>query len=1364
MFNNLRRPVPSKAALQVLYQLAYISSGTAVGIATLCTEERRRQAKILQKIADNAKRIRQSPRYVHSAAKAARREESGEEQQELMQYAPMDQPGDEQDQVLDGSKRRSVRDSDLPSAVDRGYEQLAGRDHKRTRRRRRSGQDIEGNTGAGAELCQPRNIDPPLKSCTDGGVVRRVGARADLINVYGTGRHGTGIRFEKQIEEGSETNVPSLFKDIFNGPKQGYRRSSGLDRITPRSLSHEIDVFFQTQPWSPTGFPERKMARVLFFDAIACGTFKEIRAIYRWMLARGEILQEHLMALCDAGGGLADRSDHQELFEFFRQLFETDEFRSLEPRDRVRGCFSLVVETMSWTLDLSVTFRCRILCKSLHNTPPAQMFDVVEESVEKLLDAKDVARATRWQFVLMSTLFRLFKAPRLERQVQKDRSTKLSNRIFLGALEHGHLFPAARHVERLLCQDPGNATVALEKFALASAQHDSYARLSGFLSLEDLRWQIESLVPFLSDAAKVAVARACILDRKHPLQGSLFNTLYSALPAALRHSLAEARTGRLLLDHWRITHDFAATWEEYTSARDFARDNGTTELRNAVDAAMIDICNAARRPDQALQLLSELNQRTPHSSRTLSMAAVSLAQKNAWSRIKKLVDLMATSGTFVQDGTVSRCLDNIIRDFARQHTPADTWKFVTSLIEKLHFAPTWATTQIVLRAFVRNNHLSFVSHWIRYLKTMGHQFKMDARTAASLMNAYYLEQRPPHALVMWFCRTITHLVPSFDAAAFERVMTEAIAYDLRKSKLDLREKAEKDFAVLQQSKGFIPKPFNELREAPPSSPVLEAKQFRSSTDPGFENDQVHSVPSGHASQGNSSTATSTADESYENLIRDFHDDSGSFDHLADHHSNIQSQGHVTEDADSFVQNLEGETDQDRELSQYLLDLEADETAERTDRDPAQRIEREILTAFSLKHYQEALDIYRTSRSAAGRPVSPQALEVAVEASLRLCRGDRAEALDIISEARKAGMDTTRAMQPILLHHMWHLRPDEKRDANSLRMMVMDWDRENEAKGRPVNNHIGVTAANILINNHWPEHGINLLSDLSRSERVKQKPFDITAMTVFLKGYAALRSAKGISWTIQTVLKKDMRIDRKFLDTIKQCAKLFEVTGVSRTGKPNTRPNHLRARLRQWRLFCTQRRTQQRQATKVFGRNLVKFISKLANESSKPVIDTDIRKELDGELFGASAFHESSTGAISLEKRRRLRRTRMRVAREIRWNQGPRHEGRRTADITRDAVWVQQYRAFLRRDVVMPDGKLASFRYRLANVPRRKYRRVRESRSAQPILVDEDVGNLLDVTEGNSPSLPANMRCEPAQFQQSEQAVGHDGGQDCDLRT
>lgn len=1335
MFNKLRRPVPSKAALKVLYQLAYISSGTAVGIATLCTEERRRQAKIVQKIADNAKRIRQSPRYVHNAAAAVRRDGFESSRQDLMHDGPSEFLVTEQGFMDKTHKRRPVRDCNLPTAVDRGYDQLALRDYKRTRRRRPSAQ------GTGDQ--RKFNVHPTddirsqRKSASSTGVVRRVGVSTGLTNVYEMQQRSHQLKLVEQVEEKPDANVPVRFRDILKDPQKWCSFGNRTWKTkTPELISSDIELFFQEQPWSSTGITERGVASTLLFDAIEYGTFEEIRSLYWWLFARSAIKRQHLVALCDACLDFAEKFDHRDLFDFYKHIFETDDFRGLGTKERIRHCLVVANEATSWKLDLAYTVRFRSLLRTQRDAELNDVLDVVQELVGELLHLKDAPRANRLLMRVMLSAVRSHKRQYLARLDVGDRSQhqsrlrELQDSVFASALEHGQLRTASRHVEHLMHHASETSLPYLEKLALACTQHNSYTALLRLLSREDLRSKIDGLTRRLSDTARLAVAKACIVDQKRLLSESLFDQLYSMAPTEHRNSLAEARTVRLLQDQWKSTSDFSEIWATYLSARDFAIQNDQQELINAMDATMIDICNSANRPDQALELFSGLNQRAPQSSRTMSMAALSLARKNAWTRVTKLIGLMETSGTFTQDGVVSKCFDSVIRQFAHWHSPADTWSFVTNLVDRLRFVPSWRTTQIVLRAFVRKKHLSFVSHWIRYLKTIGVPFEMDVRTAASLMNAYYLDQRPPHVLIMWFCRQITQLVPSFDAAAFERVMTEAVGHDLRNGKEDLREKAKGDLDALQRSEGLIPKPASDAGDLPSVDLALAPKPLIKR---GWELDLLNSSEKVHSKI--------SAPVFHRGLARDLTTDNVTPETPTDTHSYPGMEAYETEDYTTLgnvgKQMLEPHSEKSADVADLELDLQPRHAYENR----RQQVQREMITAFSLHDYNQVLEIYLSSRSPSGLPVSAKALEITIEASLRLHRGDRTEAEGIMAEAGKAGMDVSCAMQPLLLHHMRHLNANHKHDVNRLRLMIMDWYRANEANGLPVNNHIGVTAASILVNNHRPEYAINLLTDLSQSDWIQRRPFDIVAMTVFLKAYAAMKSAKGIKWAITTVLRDNMRIDRRFVDAIKECAKHFELSGV---GKPNTRPNRLRGRLRQWRLICARRRIQQRHETKVFGRNLVKFIAKLAKESHRPVINANIRKELDSRLFGASPSNSIAPTTTSPRNRQQLRRARAQVGRDIRWDQGPRHEGQRTADITRDVVWLKQYRAFLRRDIVMPDGKIASFRYRLANVPRRKYRRAREPRPVQTAQTGESI---VEERKGqrrylDSPSDGRTVRYEP----------------------
>ncbi|KAK4960651.1 hypothetical protein LTR28_005056 [Elasticomyces elasticus] len=62
------RPAPSKATLRFLRHLAYISSGTACGVAALLAEERRRQIGLVKKTAEKGGIVKNCTRRNHAAA------------------------------------------------------------------------------------------------------------------------------------------------------------------------------------------------------------------------------------------------------------------------------------------------------------------------------------------------------------------------------------------------------------------------------------------------------------------------------------------------------------------------------------------------------------------------------------------------------------------------------------------------------------------------------------------------------------------------------------------------------------------------------------------------------------------------------------------------------------------------------------------------------------------------------------------------------------------------------------------------------------------------------------------------------------------------------------------------------------------------------------------------------------------------------------------------------------------------------------------------------------------------------------------------------------------------------------------------
>lgn len=265
-----------------------------------------------------------------------------------------------------------------------------------------------------------------------------------------------------------------------------------------------------------------------------------------------------------------------------------------------------------------------------------------------------------------------------------------------------------------------------------------------------------------------------------------------------------------------------------------------------------------------------------------------------------------------------------------------------------------------------------------------------------------------------------------------------------------------------------------------------------------------------------------------------------------------------------------------------------------DMSDTETVERQTISHFSLGQYGSALELYRNSLDAAGLPGSPILLEVAIASSLKAGH-DRSEAESIMSAARDAGMNVTCAMGPLLIDRIAHMSFD-RQSAADLRSTTIEYYRMNEQSGLHVKHHLGTTAAHALIQAGFAEHGVNLLSSILRSSWCVDEPLDISAMSVWLLGYAALGHKKGIQWVIEEVLDKDLALDQGFLNTLKRARRPAHRRrdGSLGYGRQN---EELQAQLMGWYRVCVQKRQVQQQKAKVFGRQLVKLLAKTANRQT-----------------------------------------------------------------------------------------------------------------------------------------------------------------------
>ncbi|KAJ9639492.1 hypothetical protein H2199_006527 [Coniosporium tulheliwenetii] len=196
-------------------------------------------------------------------------------------------------------------------------------------------------------------------------------------------------------------------------------------------------------------------------------------------------------------------------------------------------------------------------------------------------------------------------------------------------------------------------------------------------------------------------------------------------------------------------------------------------------------------------------------------------------------------------------------------------------------------------------------------------------------------------------------------------------------------------------------------------------------------------------------------------------------------------------------------------------------------------ESQMLLALAWDKPEEAMKLYQKTLRG-GLPASIQALEIAMEAGHRTGDESLREAYEELSKTKAAGMNVLPSLGAFLLHRMYNRRLDD----HEIEKIVMDFYRSMADNGFEVQHYIAISGANYLVNKGRPSSAINLLTSIYKSEWAQRKPFDIVGMTVFLRAYAAARNLNGVQWVLQTVFSKNMRIDRKFHQTLRMAKKPF----------------------------------------------------------------------------------------------------------------------------------------------------------------------------------------------------------------------------------
>ncbi|KAK4949364.1 hypothetical protein LTR10_011982 [Elasticomyces elasticus] len=1177
MYSGTSRPVPSNAALKALRQLAYISSGTAIGVATLCAEERRRRTQTVQKIADNARRIRQSPRYYQNAAVATQTPEDDIIGSGGLGWLPEYSERQETSEGTAGKPKHEqcgppFRGHELPSTVQRGYAQLEeqSKKHKESIAKRRK---VPTNV-------QQRRVQPhwqPFRPPQS-----QIPLRTDLAGTQSRGAPRSKVDFSRPGYAG-----PQLSNETTGTPMKS---PPGL----PKLVSHEV-----VEDNAPMQQPP-KVKRPVRHSSSEGGADAEVQvtAINRPLRnGRGKQKQSLPSALRRSDAIL----ELEALRTKCRRLLSTSRVE-VTPHE-IATHRELSANTDQWR---SLVYECFDAASTAGDI----------RSMHRLLQLADVLVPGPDNLPYCASFLRFCDAQEAYDEV-------------LDLFSHGKVLPHT--------------------------------------SLRDLDGQ-----------SKEIIAYACTRSSKsHALTVGHFQYVFDHVPVALRGRILQQWTPVQLLAEWRATRHMATFNDRIKKLRRLFGATGEAEALFRLEKTVIDVLLSANAHEQARNSVADLHRNTSHDSFTVSAAAVLFAKKGQWDSLNRLLAVAGKLDKTACDANVTRRLNNTLHLYAREHKSVDAWKFVTAMVDSLGFQPNQATTEIMLQCFVSKNTIGLIPKWIRHIRIMGERFTLDARLAAKLLTRYYLDYRPSHVLVMWFCRNLAHFAPSLAGPEYFDLVREAVGFDIRK----LEGQHNKN---ISSRRSKVETRLNSL----------DSEHHNVVPSPGWTWDnQVHfthpnAITKVPANGYGSPSVSASPEEELPSMIQ-------------------------IEDFRPLPHEMVPTTDAVPNI------LKSDKTPSAKDPDsvnaPAksfEKPERAMVKALSVHDHNLVLQLYHQSLNREGLPSSPFALEVAVEACLRQDRGDAMQANGLLREARKAGMNITGAMGPMLVHRMKRLKKGDRAELDKLHETVTEYYRINDENGWPVKHHVGVTAANILIHNQRGQQGIAVLNAIFPSDHAARRPLDTVAMAVFIDGYFTIGSGGGLRWAFETVLEQNMRIDQNFLHAVKAIVRRHGFDGTARWAVAGDKS--MKTPIVHWIQQCYERRASQMLEAKVLGRRLVACLAKCAKEQEKPTVNVAMRGDVEDVLFGQrmrtnlpepsidAAEDVAAADLTRMEHRRRLRHSvhiKEKVSQITRSRLPLRTNGRRASPLRRHHIrWLRQYRAYLRHDLTMPDGKVASFRYKLADSP------------------------------------------------------------------
>lgn len=811
MLKSPNRPrAPSAATLRVLYQLAYISSGTAVGIGALCAEERRRRTQIVQKVADNAKRLRQSPRYAHGAAAAAVRE------QDLENDFGWDgegvEAGNQRHAVAARRRARMVENHEggktaqLPSVVEDEYGRLTEGNRKKSRRREHHGRPgfVEGygnrDRVAKADLdargkqkiqnsakhipVLPNAIPSQLSACE--GSIYRDDTSLEWMSYqkpfhYGFRREGllrpTSDKMklfhttkEGQSYQSSESEV--LIEKTFETHHLWSARSSE-DLIPPQTLERDVALFFKSV--NQDAFPRLSMH---FANRIADGLLglslemntsaRLTRSLMLWKLAANSLSFDDLYNVARSFGNIAQDLGPEATMQFYAALFATSVWQSATQGEQI------------WAV---LRLRGEALKLDSQSKGEEEWFDQIVEAVD-LPDRADVVHLLRQECIRLIAEDHLSSAVKLRcatmrlRRKQRDVDPELDAKLFDAAIGGRHLSLCAQLLRARNNAWYGDNKEQKDAFIKLCFEEGAIGMLHGLFGNLHGNGGLKHNAT-LSPQSYTYLCRcfADMYDNK-----AAFKKYYDRLSHEMRVSLADAGVATKALTlkaDWNAQRNLSKVYRSYKNALIYYEHVVDANVR-PLHIAMIEIELSANHPEGAIKALSELNQDGVDGN-IATLTALALAKQKNWLAFGQLFEALKHNGpTWFWTPTMKRAYNNALRLFSRSHSAQQVSDFVLMSINDLRLVPNQSTWEVMMSSLVSKRAIPLLEHWINFSVSAESKSNMNSGIAAAIIKSWYLGFRHSHVMVMWFCRNLSQAAPSLHSNALLDIVRETIGFDLRK--------------------------------------------------------------------------------------------------------------------------------------------------------------------------------------------------------------------------------------------------------------------------------------------------------------------------------------------------------------------------------------------------------------------------------------------------------------------------------------------------------------------------------------------------------------------------------------------------------